>query len=117
MTGAEEQRLDALAKKVLFATAGKNCARCGHGADDPMHIIGRAKSKALRWDMDNLLPGCRKCHRYFTDHPSDWIRFVDKLLGQGYYEKMRKKANKVSRGLFYEDIALELKEYLRTCKI
>ena len=42
------------------------------------HIKSRGV-KSLRWDEKNCVCLCNICHRYFTQHPDEFKRFIDNL--------------------------------------
>lgn len=50
-----------------------------------MHIVSR-KYSATRCDTRNAIAGCAAHHRYFTDHPRQFSRFITTSPVQPYYE-------------------------------
>ena len=79
-----------------IATLSGVCVSCGrHEAAvtiDPMHIVGQAQSARTAARTDNILPGCRTCHSYFTANPNSWNNFVDLM-----YPGRRKMLEAVAR--------------------
>src|SRR3990167_4041915 len=51
------------------------------------HIISRSYFN-IRWDFDNAIPLSASRHRYYTDRPVEWKRFINHHFGEGYYEKL-----------------------------
>lgn len=60
------------------------------------HIHGR-KSQATRYDPDNALNLCAKCHREFTDHPTDFAHWLQEYLGEGHLDILREKAHSIKK--------------------
>ncbi len=68
------------------------CERCGKTSSlQDAHIIGRAKSLAIRWDEENHLCLCVRCHLYWWHkqplEAAQW--FEEKWPGR--YEKLNQK--------------------------
>lgn len=82
-----------------------------------MHIITRKRS-ATRTDLRNAMAGCFAHHRYFTDYPRQFSRFITSTWAQKYYDVVYQKSitpTKVDweeRVEFLQDIkrAIESKE-------
>jgi hypothetical protein len=94
-------------KKVLERDNYK-CAICGKGRDSkqtlhPMHIYPREYAK-LRWNINNLLIGCARCHIYaqYSFHQNP-LFFVEWL--------------KIHRLEQYEYLMSFLKEFTNDCNI
>ena len=70
-----------------------SCERCG-SRDwlQTSHIIGR-KFSATRTDLSNLQLLCAKCHRYFTDHPVEFTRWLFESIGEPEYDRLHQKAH------------------------
>lgn len=52
-----------------------------------MHIVSR-KYNATRCDTRNAFSGCAAHHRYFTDHPRQFSRFITTTWAQQYYDQV-----------------------------
>lgn len=50
-----------------------------------MHIISR-KYSATRCDIRNAYSGCAAHHRFFTDHPREFSRFITQTWAQSHYD-------------------------------
>ena len=91
-----ERRADRLFSEIITSVG-----RCDYCRSDSQltcaHIISR-RFKSTRWDLDNAICLCFNHHRYFTEHPAEWIEYIDSRLGVGFYDRMRMKANEVFRG-------------------
>lgn len=62
-----------------------------------MHIISR-KYNATRCDTRNAICGCAAHHRYFTDHPVEFAKFVKKSKVGKYYDTMWQRSRNSSLG-------------------
>lgn len=90
----------------LFSLAVRSIGYCeAEGWDDikcssqlqAMHIISR-KYNATRCDFRNAFCGCAAHHRYFTDHPRQFSRFITSTWAQKYYDKMWERSRDSSLG-------------------
>lgn len=52
-----------------------------------MHIITRKRS-ATRTDLRNAFCGCAAHHRYFTDYPRQFSRFITTTWAQKHYDSI-----------------------------
>jgi 5-methylcytosine-specific restriction endonuclease McrA len=58
-------------KKVIASMVREGpviCARCGGRADDLHEVLSRARGGSPA-DPANMVPLCRPCHAYITEHP------------------------------------------------
>jgi len=62
-----------------------------------MHIISR-KYNATRCDTRNAISGCAAHHRYFTDHPMRFSRFVTSIWAGKYRDLMWERSRDSSIG-------------------
>lgn len=62
-----------------------------------MHIISR-KFNATRCDTRNAVSGCAAHHRFFTDHPVEFAKFVKKSKVGKYYDLMWKRSRDSALG-------------------
>lgn len=60
------------------------------------HIISRRYSNT-RTDLRNAFSLCAGCHRYFTDHPREFSRFITQTWAQEYYDHIYKKSQEVGK--------------------
>jgi 5-methylcytosine-specific restriction endonuclease McrA len=67
---------DQLWKLAVVKKYGNKCLVCGKEAQDIHHFISKGKSVALRYDIDNGVPLCRKCHFDFHFRPDKLIDIV-----------------------------------------
>ena len=56
-----------------------------------MHIISRRYS-ATRCDLRNAFSGCAAHHRFFTDHPRQFSRFITTTWAQEYYDTIYQRS-------------------------
>lgn len=71
----------------IIRSHGK-CENCG-GTNfvQCAHIISRRYS-ATRTKLNNAFALCAKCHRYYTDHPKEFGKFIDRTWAGEIYETM-----------------------------
>ena len=82
----------ALHSRIVRATKGPLCQDgCGRPATDAAHVIGRVFSHT-RTDEDNALALNASCHRRYTNHPDEWLEFLDRLIGRDKYLRLKRKA-------------------------
>lgn len=79
---------------IIFSQAVRTigyCEACQRRDKDQLtcaHIIGR-KYKRTRWDFRNCMSLCYSCHRYYTDNPIEFTRFVDQSWAAQYLDECR----------------------------
>ena len=62
-----------------------------------MHIVSR-RFNATRCDTRNALAGCAAHHRFYTDHPRQFSRFITQTWAQEYYDQMYERSRDSSLG-------------------
>lgn len=62
-----------------------------------MHIVSR-KYNATRCDTRNAFSGCAAHHRFYTDHPREFSRFITQTWAQEYYDIVYKNSRNSSLG-------------------
>jgi hypothetical protein len=62
-----------------------------------MHIISR-RFNATRCDTRNAFSGCAAHHRFYTDHPRQFSRFITETWAQEYYDHVYGKSRDPSAG-------------------
>lgn len=73
-----------------------------------MHIISRRYS-ATRTDLRNAFSGCASHHRYYTDHPREFSKFISETWAQEYYDHVYRKSQGLGKVDWIEE-AERLKE-------
>jgi hypothetical protein len=71
------------------ACGGTNSLQCAH-------IIGR-RYAATRADERNAFCLCAGCHMRFTEHPDEWLDFIDSTIGRPEYDRLKAKAQTVTK--------------------
>lgn len=81
----------------LIIRSKGHCERCS-SRDwlQTAHIISRRYS-GTRTDTRNAFCLCAACHRFFTDHPVAFGRYVEEKLGPGVYDELNLKAQRVAK--------------------
>ena len=77
------------------------------------HHVHKARSSALRYEMDNLINLCNQCHLMLHNNESYWASVIVRLKGIEWFTELEKKKDiiqKVNRQ-WYEDWHVKLKEY------
>lgn len=62
-----------------------------------MHIISR-RFNATRCDTRNAFSGCAAHHRFYTDHPRQFSRFITNTWAQEHYDHIYDKSRDSSAG-------------------
>ncbi len=79
---------------ALFSKLVRSLGRCEHCftqdtvALQCAHVISRRYS-ATRCMRENAFCLCWTCHRGFTDHPDEWMDFVDQKIGMAEYLRLK----------------------------
>lgn len=79
---------------------GWMCRHCGDHHPPPTkalqcaHIYSRA-IKATRYCADNAIALCARCHKFYTERPSDFHLWLVNELGQGHMDLLREKSNAI----------------------
>lgn len=69
-----------------------NCVRClSTHRLQCAHIVSR-RYRATRWDLDNAVCLCAKCHTYFTHRPLEWDQWIGPRLRPGALIDLKRKA-------------------------
>lgn len=76
--------------------AGHRCQACGDPAGqvklECAHVVGR-RYRATRWLLDNARCLCHACHRFFTEHPLQWVQFI----GMEEYQRLDARAQQIAK--------------------
>lgn len=73
-----------------------------------MHIISRRFSNT-RTDLRNAFSGCAAHHRYYTDQPREFSRFITQTWAQEYYKHIYRKSQEVGK-VNWDDEYIRLKD-------
>ena len=102
--GNVKKKLDKrkLTKKmdVLFSKIVRDqgvCDKCGgHDNLQCAHVISR-KYLQTRWDLENALCLCVKCHLYWAHkEPHEFVRWFDDKFGGKLYDELEKRSKKIA---------------------
>lgn len=91
------KELDKLASQII-RQRGK-CEICGKRETlQCVHIFSR-RNFSVRWDLDNLLCLCYRCHHYFAHkEPIRFTEFVKKKLGEKRLKELKMRSDIPVRG-------------------
>lgn len=94
--GAMGRKADALFSKIVREPDACGYHGRGYGiCAGPLqcaHLISRSY-RSVRWDENNAIPLCAGAHRYFTNRPVEWERFIlQHILGAESFEKLKRMA-------------------------
>lgn len=70
--------------------------------------MGR-KFSATRTDETNAQPLCASCHRFFTDHPVEFTRWLFSSIGEAEYDRLYRKAHSATK-MDWDTELIRLKE-------
>jgi hypothetical protein len=74
------------------------CQYCW-GLDGKMecaHIHSR-RHRRIRWDATNAVTLCNTHHRYFTEEPFAWVKWLTDTYGEGYLDILLEKRNTIMK--------------------
>lgn len=112
-----EEKLDRLYPKLSI---GRSCAICGAKAENQHHIISRS-NLLLRYDVNNLLSLCYKCHEKLHreglwHHGLDLVdeqrrEYLERMKNVGFKDYLL--ANSQTREDFFKEKYNQLKEAIK----
>ena len=96
---ADKTQLDTWSLKVK-ELAGFKCEYCGKPTGLNSHHIFSRSNKSTRYDLDNGVCLCVGHHTFsssFSAHktPAEFIEWIKEKKGDGWYEKLRRKAKSI----------------------
>jgi len=115
------RKAERLWKKVALLKWGDRCLVCGKPASTFHHFIPRSRSLVLKYDVENAIPICTKCHYkiHFSSNPVEVAEIVDlikKKRGEEWVDYIDEKRKILSHGLnnikWYEEQIKKLKRQL-----
>lgn len=59
------------------------------------HHVHKSKSTALRYELDNLVPLCNRCHQALHHNESYWASRVVKIRGLDWFTGLEAAKNKI----------------------
>lgn len=99
----KRDKYDAIFSDIIRERVDYTCEHCGtfvptgeRQACHCAHIHGR-KHQATRYDPDNAVCLCAKCHYWFTDHPTEFTYWLHQHLGDGHMEILREKVRAIKK--------------------
>ena len=88
-------RLRRNADKLLqlhYTPSGTKCIVCGALASCCHHFIPKSQSNFLRYDKDNLIPICSRCHtRHHLSGDPAIVATIISVKGLDWWNKLQKK--------------------------
>lgn len=107
------QWINRLDKLWTLAIRSNNvCNRCYREQGLQAAHINSRINKSTRWDLENGLLLCVRCHFWAHQNPLDFTEFVKSRLGLKRYNALRKKTN-TTKHFKEEDYLKVEKELLR----
>jgi len=72
---------DAWVRSIVFGRQGPKCLKCNEVKPlSASHILGKGANPALRYDLDNVIGLCVKCHIFWCHRDpvgfTDWIEEI-----------------------------------------
>lgn len=106
-----KNKLDAIFSKVIRSLG--HCEKCGETSNlQCAHIYSR-RFLNTRWDLENALCLCYKCHTWGHQRPLDFAKWVEEYIGGDIAGTLRERSKVLTRGGFdYQGKYDELKEIL-----
>ena len=59
------------------------------------HLLPKGAYPSIEFRDENAVGGCAPCHRYMTDHPTEWLGWVIAHLGHDRYVALVELSRKV----------------------
>lgn len=87
-----KRKLDKEVSRIVRARG--NCAKCGETEFEKLqaaHIFSRS-NHAVRFDLDNVVCLCSRCHWWGHKNPVLFGEFVIEYLGELKYEALKQRA-------------------------
>ena len=89
--GYWKNKCDLLFAGIIRERAGK-CEETGSKyLPQCAHLISRSY-RATRWDFDNAICLSAARHRYYTDRPLEWEKFIEDKMGRARFEMLKTRA-------------------------
>jgi len=81
-----------------------NCLLCGDKTEVAHHHIHRSKSLLLRYDIDNLIPLCNRCHMALHHNESYYASKIVEIRGISWFKELDRKKHQTIKAdvLWYE---------------
>lgn len=73
-----------------------NCLLCGEPTQVAHHHVHKSKSNALRYDLENLINLCGKCHLRLHLDESFWASKIVQIKGVEWFEELERKKNQIT---------------------
>ena len=90
-----KRELDRLWVEKAFEKYGRKCLICGKEATEVHHFIPKSLSLNLRWDLDNAVPICRKCHFNLHNRSDPYLNLIIVFIrGKDWLDRIIKKRKK-----------------------
>jgi 5-methylcytosine-specific restriction endonuclease McrA len=109
------KKLRSTADRLLTPLTQKlhpQCLLCGNLTQVAHHYIKKSESNRLRYEVDNLIPLCTKCHCALHNHETIYGNKIVKIKGQSWHDKlikMKQEYCKVDR-FYYENAITKLND-------
>jgi len=103
----KEKTLDDLFSRYIRARDGR-CQRCGDTPVDCSHIAKR-RHRATRWDPENAVGHCRRCHSHLETHPAEMEAWARGYMGNERYEAVMERSRAITHNLDLDAIAAEIR--------
>lgn len=90
-TSSKYRTPDDLFRAVILKERPSKCLWCDETKPvDIAHILDKGRYRKMRYRKENVITLCRYCHRRWHDNPLDASTFLAKLLGNDYYDELRR---------------------------
>lgn len=108
MNSKQEKRLDNL-WSLAIRKRDNCCVICGEREGlQSAHIFVR-DNRNTRWDLNNGITLCTKCHSWGHVEPNEFTRFIKNQIGIDAYKKLEQKALSIVKYQIYSEIKNSIK--------
>lgn len=102
---------DDLFREVIRNKYNSICQNCSSKYNPQVaHLISRGYY-TTRWDINNAVILCSRCHTYYTFKPLQWEDFIKNRIGEKKWKELREKALEYKK-IDYQAIMNDLIEQL-----
>ena len=90
---AIRRECDQLWSRAVHERAGDRCELCGGNPHSAHHIFTRGSSLATRWDLDNGICLCIRCHYavHSGNLSTEYQALIRDVVGDDRFERIRRK--------------------------
>lgn len=98
-----------IAKKL-----SEKCILCNAPTEVGHHYVHKSKSLALRYDPENIIPLCCKCHYKLHYNESFYGGLIRQMRGEKWFKYLEAKKQITTKYINYDNIHKQIMEFLNS---